>query len=210
MGSNIHIDFPGGKHVDLDPSHALDAIRHALQGALGDIQSAKHEALGAIGAEEKDALYQVNTTGNNWRGALQKEGAALKAALPSQVTDAIEEVVEDAVKAFVQAAFSGSMQIVVKTIEKSAPKGVWITIGWVQLAWNDIREHWDEIRHYVEHPPSDKSQVKSMIKAFAPDQIWLNPTVKIPVIDLGVGISPFWTADEFLAIIDEIDDAVFG
>ena len=208
--SDIHIGIPGGHHANLDPSHAVDQIKHALGDALGQIKSAKHTALGEIGNAGKDMLYQVNTAGNNWRGALQKEGNAIKNALPNQVTDAIEEVLEDAVKAFVQAAFSGSFQVVVKTIEKSSPKGVWITIGWVQLAWNDIREHWSEIRHYVEHPPKDKESVKLMIKAFAPDQIWLNPSVKIPVIDLGVGISPFWTSDEFLQIIDELDDVVFG
>jgi len=186
----------GGPHVpgvDIE-GQVRDAMQAALKPALAELQQ-----------QGKDRLYDITYNGNNYLGAIRKEGEAIKGAIPNEVKQAIEDGLQAALREFFEIAGSGFLDKYVAILDAAAPDGAWPTIGPVALAIGDLRGKLDKLKHWARHPPHNRETLKLMIVDLAPDQVWVTITVSVPFTDsLKAGGQLFWTAENFLDRLDDL------
>ena len=206
MGLKFKIPGTGGKHGNpLDPSHALDLIKKAEQSAVGKISDAAAAELKKIEQQGKDRLYDITYNGNNYLGAIKKEGEAIKNALPGDVEDLLKKGLEEALEEFFAILSKGFLDRYIKLLDVAAPDGAWPTIGPVALAINDIRSKIDSLKKWAKNPPHDKDSLKQFIIELGPDQVWVTLTVSVPGTDsLKAGGQLFWITENFLDRLDTL------
>ncbi|MYD93351.1 MAG: hypothetical protein F4Y02_06605 [Chloroflexi bacterium] len=133
---------------------------------------------------------------------LHMTGKAVE-GVAEDVKDDVQKVVDAALEEALEEIAKGVLSQVLRLLDTAAPSSFSLAIGPVGLPFSDIRSRLADIRHYVSHPPTKKSEIKAMIVALAPDSVSITLNVSLALLvaqsdSLQIGATLTWETEEFI------------
>ena len=128
--------------------------------------------------------------------------------------DQIEEIARRIIAEITSEASQAILSKMLKVIRVAAPSGVSFTLGPLSLSIDDIHSRIDAVERYARDGiPSNRAGIKQAILDFGPSSLTVSlsanfSAVVVNIDELGVGFSASWNADDIVANIDDVLDAL--
>lgn len=142
--------------------------------------------------------------------------ASQAADIPKKVAHEVEKQVPDAVKKellktlqsalrqFFALLFSPLNRKAVNLVKHTQPDTVWLTIGIVTFTISDLEGKADKLEYWLNHAPTDKNQLRRMLKDLEPADIEIALKGNIPGLSVGVGATLIYLPENFEDKLDAI------
>lgn len=202
------------KSKDWNPAREFESL---LGKAKREVDSSTNWAKGQISKAANDARYSIEQTANKARhsvadardDALQdiNEGKIeILKGLEGELDNVAKEVIQDALEKISGASFNKAVDIV----QTAAPDSLTITLSFVKIQIDNIKERIDTLQRWADNPPSSKDDIKEVIITLLPTKVSLVIDGQISAVvltstALKVGIDASYTTQSFL---DKYDDLV--
>ena len=179
-----------GKSVSHNVSHAGGQLQHAIEGGVMQIKHVTTDSVNQVKHEAENGIHKI------------------KGEVPD-IEKYVKEGLLTALEELEKALAEPLLKSILHLLEAATPDTIWLSIGPATFTIDKVESKIDTIRHYVENPPEDASDIRKLLKDLEPADVEIALKVNVPgVQSLTIGATLVYLRDNFQEKLDEVWDAI--